>query len=177
MPTSCAATGRGCRTAARCRSRSRSRCGATSSGCASTGSVSRGWSTSCSRRAERPVTRFGPGLVRVLLTGMSGAGKSALVAELRGRGCAAYDADDDGFTEPRPHGGWGWRTDRVAALLAGTAGSTVFFAGCSEEQALFDFDVTVLLTAPEAVLVDRLRTRTSNSYGKRADELQRVLIE
>jgi predicted ATPase len=43
----------------------------------------------------------------VLLTGMSGAGKSTLVAELRRRGCAAFDADDDGFSEPRDEGPWG----------------------------------------------------------------------
>jgi serine kinase of HPr protein (carbohydrate metabolism regulator) len=39
--------------------------------------------------------------VRVLLTGMSGVGKSSLVRELRRRGHLAYDADDDGFSEPR----------------------------------------------------------------------------
>jgi dephospho-CoA kinase len=41
--------------------------------------------------------------VRILLTGMSGVGKSTLVAELRRRGHAAHDADD-GFSEPRADG-------------------------------------------------------------------------
>ena len=53
--------------------------------------------------------------MRVLLTGMSGTGKSALVQELRRRGYGAYDADD-GFSEPRADGRWGWRTDLVVCL-------------------------------------------------------------
>jgi serine kinase of HPr protein (carbohydrate metabolism regulator) len=55
--------------------------------------------------------------MRVLLTGMSGTGKSALVSELRRRGYEAHDADD-GFAGPRADGRWGWRADLVADLLA-----------------------------------------------------------
>jgi hypothetical protein len=29
-----------------------------------------------------------------------------------------YDADDDGFSEPRADGRWGWRADAVASFLA-----------------------------------------------------------
>ena len=52
--------------------------------------------------------------MHVLITGMSGVGKSTLVGELRERGYAAYDADDDGFAEPRADGRWGWRAAEVA---------------------------------------------------------------
>jgi hypothetical protein len=38
-----------------------------------------------------------------------------------------------------------------------------FFSGCSDEQALFNFDLRVLLTAPESVIIERLQGRTSNS--------------
>jgi dephospho-CoA kinase len=113
--------------------------------------------------------------VWVLLTGMSGVGKSALVAELRGRGYPAYDADDDGFSEPRADGRWGWRSDRVAELLAREPGGPAFFAGCSEEQAELPFALRVLLTAPREVLVQRLRTRRGNGYGKDPAELSQVL--
>ena len=113
----------------------------------------------------------------MLLTGMSGAGKSTLVQELRRRGHAAFDADDDGFSEPREDGRWGWRRERVAELLAGHTDGVLFFAGCSEEQAELPFELRVLLTAPEDVLVDRLRSRTGNAYGRSDEELAQVLAD
>jgi dephospho-CoA kinase len=115
--------------------------------------------------------------VRVLLTGMSGTGKSTLVQELRQRGVVAYDADDDGFSEPRGSGRWGWRRDAVAELLAGQRDGVLVFAGCSEEQADLPFDYRVLLTAPEAVLVTRLRTRSTNDYGRTDEELAQILAD
>jgi dephospho-CoA kinase len=115
--------------------------------------------------------------MRVLLTGMSGVGKSALVVELRRRGYAAYDADDDGFSEPRADGRWGWRADRIADLLAREPDRVLFFAGCSEEQADLPFDLRVLLTAPRPVIVDRLRARTTNAYGRNQRELGQVLAD
>jgi len=98
-----------------------------------------------------------------------------LVQELRRRGLVAYDADDDGFSEPRGSGRWSWHRELVADLLGGHSDGLLFFAGCSEEQADLPFDYRVLLTAPEAVLVRRLRTRTSNAYGRTSEELVQVL--
>jgi GTPase SAR1 family protein len=116
--------------------------------------------------------------VRVLLTGMSGSGKSTLVQELRRRGYAAYDADDDGFSEPRADGRWGWRADAVASLLAQISdGDLLFFAGCSEEQIEMPFDYRVVLTVPEDEIVMRLRTRTSNAYGQEPAERRQVLAD
>ena len=115
--------------------------------------------------------------MRVLLTGMSGVGKSALVRELRRRGHVAYDADDDGFSEPRADGRWGWRVDLVSALLARDSDRLLFFAGCSEEQIEAPFEYRVLLTAPRSVLVQRLRTRTGNGYGRAGTELSQVLTD
>ena len=115
--------------------------------------------------------------MRVLLTGMSGAGKSTLVQELRRRGFEAYDADDDGFSEPRQDGRWGWRPDRVAELLARDRSQPLFFAGCSEEQAALPFEHRILLTAPAAVLVERLRRRTTNPYGAGPAEREQVLSD
>ena len=115
--------------------------------------------------------------MRVLITGMSGAGKSTLVDELRKRGFDAYDAEDDGFAEPRADGRWGWRAAQVAELLNQSRDQLLFFAGCSEEQAELPFDYRVLLTAPEPVLVDRLRNRTNKAYGRDEPELSQVLAD
>jgi shikimate kinase len=115
--------------------------------------------------------------VRVLLTGVSGAGKSSLVNELRRRGYLAYDADDDRFTEPGPDGTWGWRQGLVRSLFDRHDNRLLYFAGCSEEQAQFEFDFKVLLTAPVEVLLERLRTRTTNTFGKSQTDQARVLAD
>jgi len=115
--------------------------------------------------------------MRVLVTGMSGTGKSTVAAELRRRGHAAFDADEDGFTAPGAGGSWAWRVDEISELLADVGDGLVFFAGCSDEQARFHWDLRVVLTVPETVLVDRLATRSSNSYGRGAGELDRVLAD
>ena len=115
--------------------------------------------------------------MRVLITGMSGSGKSTLVAELRSRGYAAYDAEDDGYAEPRANGRWGWRAAEVAELLTRSQDQLLFFSGCSEEQAELPFNYRVLLTAPEPVLVDRLCKRTNNPYGQDERELSQVLAD
>jgi len=115
--------------------------------------------------------------MRVLITGMSGTGKSTLVRELRRRGLRAFDADEDGFSEPRAGGRWGWRAERVAALLGEPRDGRLFFAGCSEEQAALPFDYRVLLTAPVDILVARLRTRAGNRYGQGPAEEAQVLAD
>ncbi|MDH2445515.1 AAA family ATPase [Amnibacterium sp. CER49] len=116
--------------------------------------------------------------MRVLLTGMSGTGKSTLVAELRGRGFAAFDADDDGYAVPGADGRWSWRVEEVRGLLAQHRDQdVVFFAGCSEEQGRLPFERRVLLTAPETVLLERLRSRTTNPYGRSDRERAQVLAD
>ena len=116
--------------------------------------------------------------MRILLTGMSGSGKSTLVQELRRRGYAAHDADDDGFSKPRADGRWGWRAAAVASLLAQIPdGDLLFFAGCSEEQIEMPFDYRVVLTVPEDEIEMRLRTRTSNAYGRKPPERRQVLAD
>jgi hypothetical protein len=115
--------------------------------------------------------------MRVLLTGMSATGKSTLVQELRRRGFVAYDADDDGFSEPRGDGRWGWRRELVAERLADHTEGLLFLAGCSEEaygragaelaQVLADraeiepllrrsADLVVMSTAPPGQIADEV---------------------
>ena len=105
--------------------------------------------------------------MRVLVTGISGTGKSSLVKELRRRNYIAYDADDDGFTEPRPDGTWGWRLDLVRSLFDQHNDGLLFFAGCSDEQAMVDFHFKVLLTAPVNVIIERLRRGPQTRLGRR----------
>ncbi len=114
---------------------------------------------------------------RILLTGMSGTGKSTLIAALAARGYAAVDMDEPGWSEHAPDGDWVWREDRVQEFLDHAAGDALFVGGCATNQVRFypQFDAIVLLSAPASVLIERLATRTNNPYGKRPDELAEVL--
>lgn len=85
--------------------------------CGPTPEESAGWLGGGRRRLGKRQRGSYSACVRVLITGTSGVGKSTLVPELRRRGVKAYDADDDGFSEPLADGRWGWRVERVADVL------------------------------------------------------------
>lgn len=92
---------------------------------------------------------------RVLVTGMSGTGKSSVVRELAARGFKAVDTDD-GWSEPLPDGRQRWREDAIQALLATEDTDVLFVAGCEENQVQLhaQFDHIVLLSAPMETLLE-----------------------
>ena len=112
---------------------------------------------------------------RILVTGMSGTGKSSALAQLARRGFRTVDTDDAGWTVEDAEGGRWWDEERIAALLA-EDGPTLFVSGTVTNQGRFygRFDAVVLLSAPGNVLLHRLATRTTNDYGKPAQERRLV---
>jgi shikimate kinase len=110
-------------------------------------------------------------VARVLVTGMSGAGKTTLLDEMSRRGHRTVDTDYAGWTLPDGT----WDEARMASLLAGQ--SDVVVSGTVENQGRFydRFDHVVLLSAPLATLLDRLRTRSNNPYGRTADQRAEVV--
>jgi dephospho-CoA kinase len=123
---------------------------------------------------------------RVLLTGMSGTGKSSVLAELQARGFKTVDTDDGGWTEQvevlakagnAPAMEWLWREDLMARLLSTEDAEVLFVSGAARNQTKFypRFDHIVLLSAPVPVMTERLAKRTNNPYGKDPAELAEIL--
>jgi dephospho-CoA kinase len=113
----------------------------------------------------------------VLITGMSGTGKSSVIEELSARGFHAIDFDHPDWSMHAEDGDWIWNESRVRPLLEEMAGEQLFVSGCAENQGSFYsfFDRVVLFSAPEDVIRERIRTRTNSSYGKSEQELADVL--
>jgi hypothetical protein len=121
---------------------------------------------------------------RVLVTGMSGTGKSAALAELGRRGFPTVDTDFGGWSEWIParegaEGEWLWREDRIAELLASEDEGTLYVSGCVANQRKFydGFDAVVMLSAPAEVILDRVENRTMNEYGKGPGERELILSQ
>jgi dephospho-CoA kinase len=126
---------------------------------------------------------------RVLVTGLSGTGKSAVVSALAARGHRAVDLDCDDYscwveaddvadapgTPVEPARDWVWRGDRVRDLLSDERGDVLFVSGCAANMVEFlpRFDHVVLLSAPVGVIAARLRARTGGSYGALPEHVAR----
>jgi broad-specificity NMP kinase len=125
----------------------------------------------------------------ILVTGVSGTGKSALCEELKKMGYQAYDLEMmEGYFAMHKKGTgekisyrfdnnnlkemekYDWLCDipKLKELIEKNKDKTVFYCctGSNINDLMPLFDKTILLTASEDVLRHRLTTRTSNDYGK-----------
>ncbi|HUA71502.1 MAG TPA: AAA family ATPase [Solirubrobacteraceae bacterium] len=115
---------------------------------------------------------------RILVTGMSGAGKSSALESLRLLGFRTVDTDEGDWTEwSEAEGGYVWREERMSELLADDDGPCIYVCGTVSNQGRFydRFDAVVLLSAPVHVLLSRIEMRTNNPYGKTAAQRELVL--
>ena len=125
---------------------------------------------------------------RILITGMSGTGKSTVIEQLAALGHRAVDLDTPAYShmvtvDPGELTGiglgrdWVWREDRTRKVLSSSDADVLFVAGCSPNQGRFypEFDAVILFSAPLDVIADRLATRTNNPFGQRPGEVERVL--
>jgi shikimate kinase len=135
----------------------------------------------------------------VYITGISGAGKSAVCHELKSRGYEAHEMDqeDNAVWVNRKTGevtrmagapavksdAWlaeqEWRVVRrkVEALARRAHRRIVFLCGTSaNEDEVWDlFSRVIYLAIDEPTLRDRLASRTSKVFGKRPNELEAIL--
>jgi len=125
----------------------------------------------------------------ILVTGISGTGKSALSEELQKMGYQAYDLEmikglfdmfekstgkrvtyhfDSNKLEEMEKYNWLCDIPKLKELIKNNKDKTVFYCGTGTNinDLVPLFDKTILLNASEDVIRHRLSTRTSNDYGK-----------
>src|SRR3954453_5962149 len=108
---------------------------------------------------------------------MSGTGKSTALAELERRGFAVVETDVEPWSRwSEEAGGYVWREYLIAELLARPQQTTLYVSGTVSNQGRFynQFDAVVLLSAPADELLRRIDSRTTNTFGKSAEERQRI---
>jgi dephospho-CoA kinase len=118
-------------------------------------------------------------MAKILITGMSGTGKSTALLELQRRGHRVVDTDYGDWKELNVESGWVWREDLMRDLLTNHSTGTLYVAGTESNQGKFysEFDAVVLLTAPLDILLRRIETRENNDFGKNPEERARVLAD
>jgi hypothetical protein len=138
----------------------------------------------------------------VYVTGISGAGKSAVLQELRRRGYAGFGVDEDGYSRwldrrtgeertypvdgetPDPHE-WYTRHDwvldinKIAKLKkrVDRDATLAFLCGVAagDAEAWEYFDVVCALQIDEATIRARIHLRDDRWFGKRPHELAQIL--
>jgi shikimate kinase len=139
------------------------------------------------RQRRRLTIRSVVPMSKILVTGMSGTGKSTVLTELGRRGYRVVDTDDPGWREYREgvgssaelhRGEWLWVEEEITRLLLDSdQDRSLFVQGCVRNQSKFydRFDAVVLLSAPADVILDRVARRTTNNYGKTPVERAMIL--
>jgi len=128
-------------------------------------------------------------MTAVLITGCSGAGKTAIAAVLARRGVTAIDSDDDpllarfvdaaGAVVDEPdepelawlsEHHWSWDPARLDALIGAATATLYVCGGADNELELLDrFAQVFLLEIDEATMLTRLDAREDNDWGRIGD--------
>ena len=117
---------------------------------------------------------------RILLTGMSGTGKSTVLRRLRAEDTLTVDLDESEWVATDPTTGERrFRIEPLVRFMRENDDRHIVLAGCEVNQGqLYDYlDAVILMTAPLRVMRERISARTDNPYGKSDDEWARIVAD
>lgn len=112
-------------------------------------------------------------MVKVLLTGMSGVGKTTILDHLNQDGHLTIDLDYDGwiFFDGTMD------VQRILDYINHNRNKSIFLAGTAiNQKEIYPYlDFVITLTAPLEVMKERIQARENNSFGKSEEEWAKVV--
>ncbi|WP_461202575.1 AAA family ATPase [Enterococcus sp. N342-3-1-2] len=117
-------------------------------------------------------------MVKVLLTGMSGVGKSTILDHIRSSGHQCIDLDyNDWIIFDDTVADYLMDTNKIIRYIEAHPNEPLFFAGTTinQKEIYPSLDWVILLTAPIDVMHQRIQNRSNNQFGKSETEWTNIL--
>lgn len=114
---------------------------------------------------------------RVLFTGMSGTGKSTMLAAMKTADNLVLDLDYDGWIAPDDSGEPLLDIPRLMQFFADHPAQDIFLAGtvCNQWQLYPHLTAVITLTAPLPVMQQRILSRRHNPFGQWPGEWEQIV--
>ncbi|MDO4712064.1 MAG: AAA family ATPase [Peptostreptococcaceae bacterium] len=115
---------------------------------------------------------------RILLTGMSGVGKSTILSLLRDDHTICIDLDETNYVEIDPKTGERLiSVDRLVNYIETVSDKHLVLSVCEFDQTLIYplMNEIILLTAPIEVMKERIDSRKNNNYGKSREDWEKIV--
>ncbi len=117
---------------------------------------------------------------KVLLTGMSGVGKSTILNQLKVEGFLTVDLDNSGWINyDVKEEDYLMDTTKIIDFITLHEKEVVFLAGTTINQIhIYPYlDFVISLTAPLEVMKERIQNRENNPFGKTEDEWSKIVSD
>ena len=117
---------------------------------------------------------------KVLLTGMSGVGKSTILNQLKVEGFLTVDLDNSGWINyDVKEEDYLMDTTKIIDFITLHEKEVVFLAGTTINQVhIYPYlDFVISLTAPLEVMKERIQNRENNPFGKTEDEWSKIVSD
>lgn len=115
---------------------------------------------------------------KVLLTGMSGVGKTTILNYLKAEGFLTVDLDSDGWINYDIHEeDYLMDTTKITDFLRLYEKESIFLGGTTINQRdIYSYlDFVIALTAPTEIMRERIYKRDNNPFGKTEEEWSKIV--